>query len=131
MLVFREEQRVTLWTIETNRPNPSPVLVDVDVEMLPKQFVMAGDPSSNAVFWLHHYFKNLPSDLDALIPLAAHAVLMAKNENIEGLQIGVFSQKRFGLLTDQELKTLVALSDEIDSDILRRLEAGRPLMPKP
>ena len=122
MLVFREEQRVTLWTVETNRPNPSPVLVDVDAEMFPKQFVMAGDPSSNAVFWLLHYFKKLPNDLDALIPLAAHAVLMAKNENIEGLQIGIFTQDKFGLLTDQELKPHFALSDQIDSEILKRLQ---------
>jgi hypothetical protein len=51
---------------------------------------------------------------------------MAKNKNIEGLQIGVFTQNRFGLLTDQELEPYNALSAEIDAEILKRLQT----MPK-
>jgi hypothetical protein len=121
MLVFREEQRVTLWTVETNRPYPSPVLVDVDDEMVPKQSVIAGDPTSNAVFWLKYYFNKLPNNLDALIPIAAHAVLMAKNENIEGLQIGKFTGGFFGTLTEDELNPYRDLSEKIDSEILGRL----------
>lgn len=117
MLVFRGKTSVSLWKVETIRPYPIPTPVE------PYNCVMSGDTNNPSVFFAKHYFSQI-LDLGALMRLAAHTVLMAKTENVEGLQMGVFTQNRFGLLTDEELKPLLAISDEIDSDILKRLQSG-------
>lgn len=116
MLVFRGGKKVSLWKIETMRPYPEPTRIE------PNSCVTSGDTNSPAVFFADHYFPKVSPDLNAMKRLAAHTVLMAKSKNVEGLQIGVFTQDRFGLLTDDELKPLITLSDEIDSEILRRLQ---------
>jgi len=118
MLVFRGKRAVSLWKIDTLRPYPSPILIG------PVQCVMSGDTNGAGVFFGRHYFRSKSFNLNAMIRLAAHTVLMAKGDNVEGLEIGVFTKNRFGLLSDEDLNTLIALSKEIDSDILRRLQAG-------
>ena len=115
LLVFRGKNSVSLWKIDTLRPYPIPTPVE------PGNCVVSGD-TNPAVFFAKHYFPKVSLDLSAMMRLAAHTVLMAKSDNVEGLQIGVFTQKRFGLLTDQELNPYIALSDEIDSEILKRLQ---------
>src|ERR1017187_498055 len=116
MLVFRGKKSVSLWKIETMRPYPIPMLVE------PNNCVMSGDTNSPAVFFAQHYFPKVSLDLNAMMRLAAHTVLMAKSANVEGLEIGVFTQDRFELLSDQELKPYITLSDEIDSEILKQLQ---------
>ena len=116
MLVFRTNGTVTLWTVETSRVVPTIMPVSIG------GLAFAGDTSNPAAYFPHRYFDKLPNTLDSLIPLAVHTILMAKNENIEALQIGVFTQDRFELLTDQKLKPYITLSDEIDSEILKRLQ---------
>jgi len=115
MLVFRRNGTVTLWTVETSRVVPTIMPVSID-------WALAGDSGNPAAYFPHRYFDKLPKTPASLIPLAVHTISMAKNDNVEGVQIGVFSKDRFGLLTDQELKPYIALSDEIDSDILKRLQ---------
>lgn len=122
MLVFRRNEAVTLWTVETSLATPTITPVSIG-------WVPAGDLNNSAVYFPYWYFDKLPNTLASLIPLAAHTVLMAKSSNVEGLQIGVFTQNRFGLLTDEELKPYITLSGEIDSEILRRLQKERVQFP--
>jgi hypothetical protein len=117
MLVFRGRKPVSLWKIDTLRPYPDPVPIESG------NCVMSGDTNSPAIFFAKRYFRDLPPDLNVMMRLAAHTVLMAKSENVEGLEMGVFTQDRFGLLTDEELKPLTALSDRIDSDVFKRFKS--------
>jgi hypothetical protein len=63
----------------------------------------------------------MPPALDALVPLAVHAVLMAKCDFVEGIQVGLFTREKFAVLTDEELKPHIELSKEIDTDIVGKL----------
>jgi hypothetical protein len=47
---------------------------------------------------------------------------MAKSDNVEGIQIGIFTKNRFGILTVDEMKPYIELSEGIDSEILKRLK---------
>lgn len=115
MLVFRRNGIVTLWIVETSLVVPTIMPVSIG-------WALAGDKSNPAVYFPHWYFDKLPKTPDSLIPLAVHTILMAKNDNVEGIQIGVFTKDRFRVLTSEELKPYITLSDEIDSDILKRLQ---------
>src|ERR1039458_1372259 len=114
MLVFRGSRGVSLWTVDTQAQIPSPLPVDIGSGP-----VVAGD-NSPAIFFLEHYFHQVPNTLESLTPLVAHAVLMAKGEYVEGLQIGICTKKTFRTLTEDELKSYVELSGNIDSGILER-----------
>jgi hypothetical protein len=115
MLIFRGERGVALWKVETLRPYPSVT------QILPGNCIIGGDPNSRAVFFVDWYFPRVPYTLEAMIPLAVHTVLMAKDRYIDGLEIGLFSLNTFGTLKESELKPYIELSERIDSEILKRL----------
>jgi hypothetical protein len=114
LLVFRGRGVVSLWSVDTNAPYPNPLPVGIGDKVL-------SDGQSAAVFFLEHYFYKVPNTLNALIPLAVHTVLMAKNDFIDGLQVGLFTPDTFRTLTEEELKPFVDLSNGLDSDTAERL----------
>lgn len=115
LLVFRNGSTVALWTVETLAQYPNPMQVGVGDR------AVAGDTNSPAVFFLERYFHQVPNTMKSLIPLVAHTVLMAKGDFVEGLQVGIFTSDNFRTLTNEELKPYFALSEELDSGILKRL----------
>jgi hypothetical protein len=115
MLVFRRNGAPALWYVDTRAVTPEPFLVD------PVQCKVAGVTDSPALFFLERYFSAMPPALDALVPLAVHAVLMAKCDFVEGIQVGLFTREKFAVLTDEELKPHIELSKEIDTDIVGKL----------
>lgn len=115
MLVFRGGAGVTLWTVDTSGQNPTILPVDMG------ERAIAGDKISPALFFIERYFKLVPKTLDALIPLAAHTVLMAESDYVGGLQIGLFTKDEFRILTDEELKPYIELSKQIDSGVAKLL----------
>jgi hypothetical protein len=115
MLVFRGHSGVTLWTVDTLALRPQIIQVDCD------RWVPHGDTISPAIFFPHTYFRQIPMNPKALIPLAVHAVRMAKSDYVDGVQVGIFTQDKFELLNDDELKPHIELSEQLDSEILKRL----------
>ncbi len=115
MLVFRKDGLVTLWTVDTLAASPTASPVDAADKAI------AGDTNSPAVFLLEKYFDRVPNNLVAMIPLAVHAVLMAKSDFVEGLAVGLFTRKTFRILTTKELKPFVRRSKQLDSEVLKLL----------
>jgi len=133
MLVFRGEGSVTLWTVDTSKVVPIVMPVPMGAS------AWGGDTNNPSIFFPHWYFNKIPNSLASMVPLAVHTVLMAKSDNVEGIQVGVFTKNRFGMLTSEELKPYIELSERIESDILKsllttfdlageanNLDAGRP-----
>jgi hypothetical protein len=114
LLVLREQDAIQLWMITTNKetahPNPQQVYDCIPV----------GDNTA-AVFFLNHYWAKIPKTIDCLVTLAVHTVLMAKSEFVDGLEVGVFTHSRFGLLSDDELHSAIEMSKELDSYTARKL----------
>jgi hypothetical protein len=115
MLVFRGKERVALWRVNTLRPYPSAEPI------IPGSCIVGGDGGNPAVFFPSRYFRNVPNTLRALLPLAVHAVLMAKSDYVDGLQVGVFSLDTFRCLDENEIKPYIEQSQALDLEILRRL----------
>ncbi len=115
MLVFRENGALSLWTIDTT------VLVP-DVQIgLEGQSILGGSGENPAAFFLNHYAGSVSGDIRNFIPLAVHTVLMAKNDQVEGVQVGIFTLSEFRILSDAELQPHKDLSAAIDFDIRSRL----------
>ena len=121
MLVFRQNNRVALWTVDTFSQIPTASLV------IEGDNIKAGDANSPSVFFPHWYFDKVPNTVEALIPIAVHTVLMAEADYIEGIQIGVFTPTVFRVLTDEELKPYIKLSKEIDVGIIDLFRKGERL----
>lgn len=119
MLVFRGES-ICLWMVHTDEQVPWPILVDEG------RLEIGGDASNSASFFLSHYYPQIDATVAAFLPLAAHTVLMAKGEFVEGLEIGVFTRERFGLLSEAELAPLIKGSDHLDDSILKAIKARCP-----
>jgi len=107
-VVLRDERSVQLWSVDTSKafqyPNPQPI-----DSCLPQ-----GDAMNPAQFFLAHYCER-PGTTESMIPLAVHTVLMAKNEFIDGIDVGVFTQSTFRTLTPEELSESIEISKSIDS----------------
>jgi hypothetical protein len=114
LIVFRGKDNIALWMVDTRGAVPN-------VEQLCIGSSRATGVNNSAIFFLDRYFREIPNDLDALIPLAVHTVLMAEGDTVGGLEIGLFSRNRFGVLDGEELRPYRKLSKEIDIEILNRL----------
>jgi len=123
MLVFRGKRNVALWKVNTLRPYPSAEIIN------PDSCIVGGDTNNPAVFFPKWYFPKLATDLAGLLPFAVHTVLMAKDVYVDGLQVGLFSLNAFGTLDEGDLKPLIELSKEVDSEILARLQRGKDTSP--
>ncbi len=121
MLAFRANGTVALWIVDTLRTVPEITQVPIGEK------AFGGDPKNPAVFLLERYFPEVPNTFSSLIPLAAHTVLSAECEFVEGLQIGIFTPTVFRVLTDEELKPYIELSKEIDAQILDLFRKGERL----
>jgi len=119
LIVFRDENAIQLWTVDTLREFPNPQPLDVNSR------VICGDSGSAAVFFPNRYFDAIVPSVEALIPLAVHTVLMAKSEFVDGLEVGIFTQSRFGVLGEKELQRAVDTSGKIDSCVADALGADR------
>jgi hypothetical protein len=122
LIVLREPKEIQLWSVDTTRgeqcPNPLPIIDGC---------IPVGDVANSAVFFLTRYFGKLNSTVSDMIPLAVHTVLMAGCEFVDGLEVGVFSQKEFRVLTSDELKEAVEASQTIDGYVLNSFrKAAQP-----
>jgi hypothetical protein len=116
MLVFREDDALSFWTIDSQALVPEIKMV------LPGDAITTGNDTNAAVFFVNRYGKQISGDLKEFIPLAVHSVLMAKNDHVDGLQIGLFSRNESRILTADELKPYIDLSNTIDSNIALQLK---------
>ena len=114
MLVFKGES-ISLWNVRTDAQVPWPVMVNEGT------LDIGGDTASPASFFLSHYYHQTDGTIASFLPLAAHTVLMAKGEFVEGLEIGLFTRDRFGLLGETELAPLIERSESLDEAILKAL----------
>lgn len=120
-LAFRREESITLWTVDTAQVVPNVMQVNVD------EPTICSDANSDAVFFFNRYTKQIPNELNALIPLAVHTVLMAKSDLVDGVEIGILTRNDWRILDEEKLKPFIEMSKEIDADTLKRFNAvGRP-----
>ena len=120
IFAFRDGPVVDLWTVRATGQFPEISLV------LPGECVKAGDANSPAVFFPERYLEKLPNTVEALIPLAVHTVLMAEGEFVKGVEIGIFTQSAFRVLTGEELAPFLDMSKRLDTTILEEFhKAGK------
>jgi hypothetical protein len=116
ILVFRENSVLSLWTINTTELIPN---IQTGYE---GQRILGGSGQNEAVFFPNHYVNSVAGDIKKFIPIAVHTVLMAKNDMVDGVQVGIFKPYgKFRIMTEARLKPYKNLSAAIDSDIRRRL----------
>lgn len=118
LFVFRNDQTCRLWCVDSSPSVPS-------ASMVISSYVKAGDANTSAVFFPEHYINYVDDDLDGLISLAVHTVLMAKSEYVDGVEVGVFSSERFEILSESELKPYIERSKALDAEILAKLRKPR------
>jgi hypothetical protein len=111
LFVLREASKVQLWCVDTTAQFPNPFPVD--------DKMVVGDTTNAAVFFLNRYHAEIPSQVDAMLPLAVHTVRAAKNEFVDGVEAGVFTQSQFRTLNDKELQSAIDVSVSVDLSVGR------------
>jgi len=90
-----------------------------------KGYVVSGDAHNLAAFFIARYASNSkpPLPLHKLIPIVAHATLMASRINpsaVGGLEVAVYENSALRKLTDTEINDLIDSSESLDGEIAQK-----------
>jgi hypothetical protein len=112
-MVFKQDAVCSLFSLE-NTP------FGIECSLVPSgTYRKHGSENSPAVFFTEWYTSKVPNTVAGRISLALHTVKMGKGDYVEGVEIGVFTQNLFRVLTEAELAPFIELSNRIDSSILQ------------
>jgi 20S proteasome alpha/beta subunit len=87
--------------------------------------ILSGDAISPAAFFIERYYRST-AKISELLPLAAHAILMAARLNptgVGGLEIVVGRDGQFQKLDEDEIAPFRTFSETLDTDIRNRFKA--------
>jgi hypothetical protein len=115
LLAVRESGNVDLWRLNVGTPTYAD---RVDNK------ICEGDPYNTARFFGERYFPKDKRPIADLLPLAAHAILMAGVTNstgVKGLELAICTPSEIRKVAENEIARLVSLSGKLDAEIATAL----------
>jgi hypothetical protein len=113
IIAYSGMREVELWKLSLDLvPDPCRIMNNT----------AAGDAVNPGIFFMQKYYEKI--EIDRLLPVAAHTVLMCSAMNktgIDGLEIVVCRQKKFRKLEEQEIAPLCDFSKQLDESISKEL----------